>query len=375
MVLRRLVVVLVIGLLCARTARAQSPERVDINVQPLLGYGSTEGTLLGIETAVTQPGRFSAAAAAAFRLGTPSTWVSARAQVHELWGLSDVRVWTTYAAGSEYYFGVANNAEPSEELGLAFYQYDATTVTTSLRLGAVIVHDLQARFGWDYRRTWNDTYSTSQLAQDVADGLAPPGVERSRTGRLVGGVLLDTREEWADPRRGLLASMAFRYAHPWVGSGWRGYGVGASATGWIPLPSHSTIVLRVIADLQSPDAPLEALSEIVETDRSLTGLGGVATLRGYSPRRFIGPEKAGATAEWRVLARTFIADTHRWDLQFAAFVDAGQAWKSGGPRGLAPHLGAGGGIRVILDRRHVLRADLAFSPEGIAVYLVTAQLR
>ena len=122
---------------------------------------------------------------------------------------------------------------------------------------------------------------------------------------------------------------------------------------------------RIGMNFVSGNAPFFEYTDVESSEKSIIGLGGPVTLRGYVQNRFMGKVIDFANAELRCrIGQTTILNQH---LTFSGvpFFDAGGVWDS---FSRLNHLenyrfSEGLGLRIGWNENTTLRFDYAFSPE------------
>lgn len=187
------------------------------------------------------------------------------------------------------------------------------------------------------------------------------------------GIMVDTRDFEPSPRTGYWLEASIRGAHPLALSSW-GFG-GGNVTGrfYVPLLPSKTLTLanRVVADVIVGDAPVQELARFGgSTD--YRGFGGRWVGRGLRQQRFIGNVKLAYQSELRWDAIRFDVAAFSIGFEFVAFLDAGLVLAEGvdyvgvRPTGvpLRALLAGGFGLRWVINKNIVIRADIGFSPDA-----------
>ncbi|HEX3133362.1 MAG TPA: BamA/TamA family outer membrane protein [Planctomycetota bacterium] len=197
-----------------------------------------------------------------------------------------------------------------------------------------------------------------------------------------GALRYDSRDSQENPYRGWLAEVGVDLAPLQHGDGIDGNQIGAvwnaSATWTIPVPGifHNggvgneenpptdTFAVGAHAWATSGDLPFWALPS----------LGGSDTLRGYIGNRFTDRAAWHAAAEWRIWAiprGAAITDTVRFErFGFAFFYELGTvAERLSAFDDARMHHSYGFGLRILLERTALFRADFGWADEGMAFNL------
>ncbi len=190
------------------------------------------------------------------------------------------------------------------------------------------------------------------------------------------GLTIDRRDAEASPGRGFFVEASLRAATPLWGSAWTWAGANTSAAFYVPMPFSTTLASRTMADVIIGDAPTEEQATIGGT-RDHTAFGGQWIGRGLREHRGIGKVKLIQQFELRRELFDFVVFGVRIDVGAGTFTDVGWIGADvldfgggalvdggrvdvGSPTRLL--FGAGGGLRILLNRALLMRLDLAFSP-------------
>lgn len=242
------------------------------------------------------------------------------------------------------------------------------------------VGDLEVFGGLSLVWNWIELYPGSLLALE-AGGASGPAIQKALVGigrhgvlELLGGAVLDHRDEELDPKRGYLLEASVRGGP--VLEQWSGYG-GANAHLRVYLPIHPqrvTLAARVLADVLFGEPPFYELGRFGGL-KVEDGPAGAWSLRGPPARRWHGKVKVFGTLELRTRIVTVKVGGIPATLGLNAFVDVGRSWAELTPRpeldgpalGLKNALGVGGRLRF--GAATMVRADVGWSPDGTSVYV------
>lgn len=203
-----------------------------------------------------------------------------------------------------------------------------------------------------------------------------PGGEPGLSSVLQLGFTIDRRNVEASPTRGFFIESSLRAATPVWGSTWTWAGVNAAGSFYVPMPFSTTLASRTMVDVMLGDAPTEEQATIGGT-RDHTAFGGQWIGRGLREHRGIGKVKLFQQFELRRELFDFVILGIRIDVGAGTFTDVGwigadildfgggavvngEVVDVGTPARLL--FGAGGGLRILLNRALLMRLDLAFSP-------------
>lgn len=189
------------------------------------------------------------------------------------------------------------------------------------------------------------------------------------------GIAWDTRDLESDPRRGMFHDYLLVWAQNALGSEFS-YTISTLTTRFYvsPFPDTLDLVLaaRLAISVKSGDVPFFLMNAIPSTDRSVIGLGGEYTLRGYRLSRFNGPVMGFGNLEARLHFTSFKIGANRIELALAPFLDFGRVFDRFQNLELSGIKAAGGiGLRAVVSRSFVLSMDLGFSSEESAVLYMT----
>ncbi|MEZ4322273.1 MAG: hypothetical protein R3F61_32670 [Myxococcota bacterium] len=202
----------------------------------------------------------------------------------------------------------------------------------------------------------------------VLEEQRPYGMEGGLTTPVTLGVLYDSREPEIAPRKGAFLEASWRVAPNFGGEAGGWMGPMASARGFGSV-GPVTFAGRVVGEWLIGKVPFY---EQVHWGGlvPISGFGGFETLRGLRFGRLRAPGKAIANGEvrWVVVEHGLGSRTLGWEL--SPFVDVGTVWGAGEDRTAPPpsnplHLGAGGGLRLILDKTFVGRVDYAAAEDPV----------
>lgn len=190
------------------------------------------------------------------------------------------------------------------------------------------------------------------------------------------GVTLDNRDFEPAPSSGYFVEASVRGAHPWLGSTWSWAGMNLSVHGYdqVAASPHTVYAGRLLVDLAAGDMPTEEIAEIGGT-KDYGAFGGQWIGRGVRDRRYLGKLRVIHQSELRTDVAGFDVFGVHVDTGLVAFADVawvgydwdnltgatpGQPWRAGSPLGLV--FGAGVGLRLLVNRAIVARAEVAASP-------------
>jgi hypothetical protein len=197
-----------------------------------------------------------------------------------------------------------------------------------------------------------------------------PEGEEGFSSTLQAGLVLDTRDDEAEPSRGVWADASVRGGAPAWGSDWSFAGGNLTLRGYAPLGTERlTSATRLGLDLVAGEQPTSEQSSTGGV-QGYGALGGAGFGRGIRYGRYRGQVKALGQQELRAQLLTLTPLEQRVSIGGVAFVEGG--WIAARPDDLSDAAAAwstGVGLRVGW-RDFMVRADLGLSPaEDWAPYL------
>ncbi len=261
------------------------------------------------------------------------------------------------------YYGAGNITAPEFDGDLTDprYTYDRLAPGGFVRLRRSLgtALPLSVYGGYTFKYTKVTPYPGSLLLEE-----APPGAEGGPTGQLQAGLLLDTRDDEADPSTGGIEELSLRGAAEPTGSRYRFGGVTVSERRFFRLGTPKLILAqRLAADFLFGDVPFFEWANTGGLNGT-EAIGGMSSVRGVPRQRFAGNVKAISNTELRYYPFDFPLFGAPVKVGALAFFDLGRVWHphvSDGGLG-SWHAGLGGGLRLA-RRAAVLRFDVAYAPE------------
>ena len=197
-----------------------------------------------------------------------------------------------------------------------------------------------------------------------------PDGEEGFASTLQVGVAHDTRDDEAEPSRGLWADLSLRGGSPAWGSSWAFVGGNATLRTYAPLGTDRLVAAtRVGLDVVGGQQPTASLSSTGGL-QGYQALGGGGMGRGIRYGRYRGQVKAVGQQELRASLFSISPLGHTVDFGAVTFVEGG--WIAQGPTEMSDAAAAwstGAGLRVGWNDL-LLRADVGLSPvEGWQPYV------
>ncbi len=205
-------------------------------------------------------------------------------------------------------------------------------------------------------------------------------VDGGRENGLVGGLVWDSRDHEAAPRRGLWTELLARWVPKSLGSDFQYTAVTATHRQYIPLSPDLTMAVRMSGRWMSSSAPFFTVPRVDGSFTSVSGLGGNMTIRGVLWQRAVGRQLFYSNWELRYRIKQLFSTGF---LATSAFYDLGRTFDPAVGPDLADrghgadswHQGAGGGLRIAVNDTFILALDLgwprdpALDGPGVKVYM------
>ena len=256
--------------------------------------------------------------------------------------------------------GLAPGVPPGAGEPPSPYRYRAVAPWASIVLRGEVVGPL----GW-----WTRVRATHVSISDAPPLLgaaAPPGAAGGTSTLVHAGVVYDTRDREASPRRGVLADASL-FGAPRLPplSGFAQGGVDAGVRGYLEVWPGAVLAARLLYDLKRGDVPFFERT-LYEGLGYGEGLGGSGTVRGLARDRLAGEEKLLAGCELRayLLETRWLGRLQEWGVSAGA--DAGRARDRGHPAVFGA--GAFGGLRLLWDRAVTVRFEVGYAGQGSPAY-------
>jgi hypothetical protein len=267
------------------------------------------------------------------------------------------------------YFGLGN-ASTIDEVGRR-HQYLRTEPELFVRAQYRLWRSLTMEVGAKVGGVLIDTYEGSLLREQM-DLLS--GTESHFAAQLTGALQWDSRDDETAPTRGMLHEISIRASPAFIGtSGLNFGGATLNARFYIPIAGdYLVLATRLFADLLFGDVPFYEMARGGGLD-VFNVLGGKNAIRGVPVGRYHGRAKLMANVELRSMYASFGRGKHRIRLGLAAFADVGRVWAGYAAQsdldgaGAGLKYGLGGGGRLQWGRTVMIRLDVAYSPDALAV--------
>ncbi len=205
-------------------------------------------------------------------------------------------------------------------------------------------------------------------------------VDGGRENGLIGGLVWDSRDHEASPRRGLWTEMLLRWVPTGLGSDFSYAALTATHRQYILLAQDLTMAIRMSGRWMSSGAPFFSVPRIDGSFTSESGLGGNMTIRGVLWQRAVGRQLFYSNWELRYRARRLFSTGY---LATSVFYDLGRTFDPAVGRDISDrgsgsdswHQGVGAGLRIAVNDTFILALDLgwprdpALDGQGVKVYM------
>jgi outer membrane protein assembly factor BamA len=274
---------------------------------------------------------------------------------------------------TQRFYGIGNaSPRPPGNTSTDRYQYSRSHVTMLLSARVRLAGRFMLRTQVDYSYNWLDIHQGSLLDELRTNGpervraiLAGP-LEHSVAAASV-GLEYDTRDDETVTTRGAWHQLRFRVS-PRLGARLPfGYeNINATLRYYTTPLRWLHVMTRLIGDVLLGDPPFYELTRI--DDMSM--VGGGKGIRGMVGQRYYGKGRVVGNVEVQVPILHHDVFKKPFAVYLAGFTDAGRVWaelrSNPGLDGTGPGLkyGVGGGLRIQEGKTFVIRADVAWSPDG-----------
>lgn len=291
------------------------------------------------------------------------------------------------------YFGIGNAAvnerpwEQHEEGTSAFekaeryYDYGLTRLWGGAQVRITISPQVftfaGGRFGWNWADIREDTKLQEDLTSDDENVTRFLVLDDNfGTFEAEGGIVFSSLDRPTSPSQGMLHELSFRGGPTFGAGGTHGYGgVNAQLRFFLPMLEDRLVgAYRILLDGVFGNPPLPELARYGGTEHEF-GIGGGNGIRGVPRQRYHGKIKMISNLEVRsVILRTKLA-RRSFDVGAVVFFDTGRIWADWQPApefdgaGFGFKAGVGGGLRIQWGPNFVFRTDVAWSPDGVGVYI------
>jgi outer membrane protein assembly factor BamA len=274
---------------------------------------------------------------------------------------------------TQRFYGVGNaTPRPPGDTSTARYQYSRSHVTMLVSARLRLAGRFMLRTQVDYTYNWLDIHQGSLLDELRTNGPAKvrqllDGPIEHSIGSATIGLEYDSRDDETVTTTGMWHQLRLRVS-PRVGTKLPyGYeNINATLRFFLAPFSWVRVMTRLIGDLLLGDPPFYEMTRI--DDMSM--LGGGKGVRGMVGQRYYGKGRVVGNLELQFPVAHHSFFNKPFVLYVAGFGDAGRVWADLRPDpaldGTGPGLkyGLGGGLRLQEGKTFVIRADVAWSPDG-----------
>lgn len=249
------------------------------------------------------------------------------------------------------YFGVGpgSPADPVAQVNadyLLFNQRVLRELSPSFYAGLEL--DMQRLFRVDF------------IPEEGAPGFnLPTGAGGSLNIGLGGALVVDTRHNVLNVRKGAFFELSFLHSNPVWGSRYEFNSLISDNRWYLPVNRRDVLALQVYGRFSGGDVPFQQLSL----------MGGESTMRGYYLGRYRDKNLLAAQAEYRMLPLPF-RNVKRWGAAF--FMGTGTVFSDNDPLAASNLVWAGGaGLRFLIfpEKDIFTRLDVALTREGPGFYI------
>jgi outer membrane protein assembly factor BamA len=268
------------------------------------------------------------------------------------------------------FYGAGNSSTLSDSFPTRYYRYSLlrTTLLAAAQRRIAGPLRLHAAAQWRHyhaRPLEDSTAFAKYLGPATATDTMPQSIVEARV-----GLLFDTRDFEGSPSRGVLVEAMVDRAV----SGATYTRRLLSAREFIPLGEYQQTVLafRQTAELADRTLPIPVAYERLTTWYPDDGFGGATSLRLFAPGRFVAPNRAVASADWRYKWLDAPFPTSPIRVWLLAFADAGRLWNVGETPTLSSlHWDGGIGARIQFGKGTLFGLDLGRTSERFGFALGT----
>ncbi|MCK6380479.1 MAG: outer membrane protein assembly factor [Leptospiraceae bacterium] len=196
------------------------------------------------------------------------------------------------------------------------------------------------------------------------------GCEGGYVNQLRIGLVYDTRDFEPDPNKGVFAEITHDRTMKAMGSNYEYNKTWAQGRIFIsPAPrtfEKLVIAARAAVGRTSGDAPFYEYRNFWGTEGTVSGLGGLRTLRGYKQDRFVGP----VVGFYNLELRWKFYEVPGFAFNLVPFVDAGRVWDKTSEMGLKGYKYSKGiGLRIAWNQATIIMIDYARSREDSQLFV------
>lgn len=269
------------------------------------------------------------------------------------------------------YFGLGNASAISDSLEAAnggdahYYRYSLARTTAIAAVQHRVAGPVRLHVGVQYRRYRAEALggAPTALGADLASGTATD-TGSTASFELRGALLFDTRDEEASPSRGVLVEVIG--ARSLKGPGdfdYTRWAVGASE--FFPIDLETVLAFRQSVQVAAGALPFYVAYERLTSWLPEDGFGGTSTLRQNVQGRWLAPNTALASADFRYKYWDAALGTSPLRMWLVAHADVGRVWGRGESfRWSGLHSGYGLGAIAQIGRATFFGLELGWSPDA-----------
>jgi hypothetical protein len=300
--------------------------------------------------------------------------------LHRRLRVSGLVLWDRDCCEPYYGLGNATMYDPTladPDTGPNYYTYLRERVTGLVDVQWRAIGPLRVLLGYAAHHMSASSRSlATRFAADSTAGVFPADDGATVSAGLKLGLVLDTRDQERDPRRGIWVDALMWRGMPVLGSDrtftrWTG-----TFRGYLPVTDGLNLAVRVLGETVTGDMPLAMLPDMGSSLGDLTELGGGRTIRGVFRARLLDRRRGFTNLEARWRGGRFGVLGQELRPGLVAFFDAGRVWSPGESLTLRDlKWGAGGGGRLIWGDAFIVTVDVAYGREaGVQFYVDVGQL-
>mgnify|MGYP002641395913 CR=1 FL=1 len=265
------------------------------------------------------------------------------------------------------FYGFGNSSLRHHPLLSTRYDIDRRNLTAQLRRW------LSRQLWFGIGTSWRDAGISVPTGPNVLATSLPGQLGSTQTVSVSVALAWDTRDDPSHPDDGVLHSWSMGQVAPDL-AGALGDPPGRRWTisdlRYYPFAKRYLLVLRHLFEVVNGTLPLDMYGELGDPERTVRGVGGDGSIRGYAPNRFQDDVRFLTSTEvHRHLGSTYwLRQYLEWRL--VGFIDAGRVWHHlSQVRPGRLHSGMGAGVRVIWDEDFVVRLEVARSSEDRVAFV------
>ncbi len=263
------------------------------------------------------------------------------------------------------YYGIGNDTVIDHKQDDSDY-YGNTRSGPSVQFSFMRYHNKIYRMGPIIGLKWTDvTVPENSLLQKEH----PSGEFGGKTNYFGFALVRDTLDFEPYPTKGTFNELFVYWYSPWLGTTYNYQRYTYTFRVYVPLHPKLVLAHRALCEVVAGDVPFFEMGSVGGSDSTL-GLGGDRYVRGYEGNRFI--DKYRLFFGWELRWDPYKVSYAGQDFIFGVvpFVDFGRVWGTLNPFYFGKlHASTGLGLRILWNKRFVIRADWAMNEERKAVFI------